>query len=442
MQRFISVFFMLTLMFILAPVSPVSADIAPPEEADGITLQPGSDSTLVQMVRERVDLNIYVLNSKNGVEECVTFQTGSTIAEVDALFVMQNQGNQTETMSVRFPLQDMDKEYYAACDILCDFQVQVNGETVPVDIIHPDSLESNVPFISWGSFQASFPPGQNVEVRVKYLLNAQHQRKQSAGQEFYYILSTGAGWFGKIGLVEIRLRLPYPANAETIYQMPKGSSFEGRELSLTFNDFEPTSADNLHFGLIHPHIWESVLASRAVADLQPGNAQAWIELGRLYAGLTFGYHEYDFPQYENLANQAFSKAIELEPSAIAYLEYVDFLLQGYELTYDTSPIHELQVKEVFTQLEESIDLDPEAVNGNGNTAAMLWERCCKISPDYCLEFNNLRGSRPMIEEAVTPPPNESPGIETTKTNPICGSLLIVWLPVLVILNQARRKHIG
>lgn len=201
------------------------ADAAPPPPSPGTSLEPGESVTNVQMLWEDVIMTIT-----------------DNSAAVQAVFRFQNQGAETESFDVRFPLG------VSVQGPINDFAASVDG--VPAPIMNIQDRRDASP---WATWPTTFPPGVVVEVSVNYTVSGYRYNKLTALQEYSYILATGAGWYGSIGEGTITVRLPYEANRNTVclgdtcYHRPQPEwyTIAGTDVIWRFTDLEPTEADNI-----------------------------------------------------------------------------------------------------------------------------------------------------------------------------------------------------
>jgi len=253
------------------------ANAAPPESASGAGPAPDASSTQVRMVSERVVLTVAADGRR---------------ATVHGQYWLRNEGAQTETLAVRFPLSYLTDEgsARAPCPEIRDLQIQVDGRAVSwsrqpgpaTSFCHADTAP-------WAVFEVTFPPGQEVVIEATYTQDAW-------GHEPYwvltYIVETGAGWYGTIGQGEIQVVMPYSVSpANIVLDGPYGHGsigygrttpeprLEGQTLTWTFNDLEPDAQDNLWVLYVDPALWAEVEARRADVRARPQDGDAWGFLG-------------------------------------------------------------------------------------------------------------------------------------------------------------------
>ncbi len=287
------------------------ANAAPPEAAGGGN--PGPDNrTQVRMVREQVRLRLNPQGDR---------------AAVEGVYVMQNQGEQAENLQVLYPLRFL----FTQCEgqEIQNLRVWVDDRQVTTQRIEgqprPQGCEAPTP---WAAFPVTFPPGQEVTLRVQY--------EQAAwGYPPYlvvtYILETGAGWYGTIGEADIAVRLPYPASEETIPLSPDfwgygqgttpNARLEGDTVRWLFQNLEPTSQDNIFLLYLRPDYWQEIQRRRQAVRDRPKDGEAWGFLGLAIKKALLlpgaGYPmRFDDPGAQKLiqeALQAYERAVQLKP---------------------------------------------------------------------------------------------------------------------------------
>ncbi len=236
-------------------------DIAPPQYPPGGDPDPGAE-TQVQMLTEQVVIEVPMNPDPEAVD-----------ARVDAVFHMRNQGAASEQFEVYFPAQCRGDEAP-----IQDLQAEVNGQPVPVRReSRPQSGDARCH--EWFVFPVTFPPGQEVTIRVRYPLHGVPGARPFV--DFRYILATGQGWWGPIHEGTITLRLPYPARPENAWVTTSQRlqvAYEGPTLRVSFTDLEPTEQDNLVFTLVVPSLWQPVQQAEEALQARPNDGEAWGQL--------------------------------------------------------------------------------------------------------------------------------------------------------------------
>ena len=333
----------------------VSADASPPLYPPGSALLPAGE-TMVQMVAEVVDITIEV-PGEGSPQSAMEYR-----AAYQARFTMRNQGAATEQMDVRFPLTDAD-----AWATIWDFEAFVDGQRVRIrKSEEPLTLDSqNV--ARWAVFPVTFEPGIDVEITVAYTTDisgwgwwTQPPSTSTGDSVFdafaatanpdtatvYYILQTGAGWYGVIESGLIVLRLPYPAGPANVFGLDAGlaewsgwtmgrgdhligPTFVENDARWEFTELEPTDEDNLQIQFLWPDEWQRILDLQAKADRDPADPGIALDLAGAYlaagANIRSGYaSEY----HCSLSQQAIQRALVYDPSSSELLSGLEFIA-GY-----------------------------------------------------------------------------------------------------------------
>ncbi len=300
----------LVCVFLLALPVVGLADVAPPAQPPGSNPEPGVEGTQVRMEAESVLLDVLAGG---------TDSLGQ--AQVTAEFRMRNLGNETEQMAARFPISANDG-FYNYPEIK-NLQVKVNGKTVPTRRIQGEEPYFGGEQVPWAEFDVTFPPGEEVIIRVSYLLDGTGYYPFTS---FNYILSSGAGWRDSIGEADVVVRLPYEANVQNVllpgdtgyWFTSQGAELDGNEVRWHFEDLEPTSADNLRVEMVAPSLWQKAVREQANVEGDPQDGEAWGRLAKAYKESAFMPKEMrpdDGGQaLFELSEQAYEKCIELKPN--------------------------------------------------------------------------------------------------------------------------------
>jgi|GEM_PF-743109 len=303
----------LLLVVLLACPQPALADVAPPINPPGANLEPGAESTAVEMRRETVLIDV-----KDGG----TNNLG--VAHVTADFSMHNPSSQTEQLAVRFPISANDGRFQYP--EISNISLRVDGRPVSYARVNYPSLRGGGEELPWAEFTVNFLAGADTAIQVSYDLQGSGYFPYSA---FYYVLHTGAGWSGNIGRAEITLRLPYPASPQNVVldtqigwaETTHGGVFDGDEVHWVFEDFEPGEdgpVRDMEFALVAPAAWKALLGAQADVKARPRDGEAWGRLGKRYKDLFLqskGYRADPGGQelYE-LSVAAYEQCLELKPN--------------------------------------------------------------------------------------------------------------------------------
>lgn len=342
------------------PVHPVLADAAPPWFAQGSTVNPDTELTQVQMVKENVLLTVEGRASDDA--EKADLAAGYMSGRVDATFIMRNQGTKTESFDVWFPLNTATG--YGDTSTVQNFQAWVDDIPAEVSEEEIGEFAYGDGFVLWATWPVTFPPSENVVLRVNYDVLPVGYRPYGT---FQYVLETGAGWHGSIGEGTITVRLPYevnstntvldPASTWSTAPNPPEFSVEGTDVVWRFTDLEPTSEDNVQLAVLMPSRWRDIVAAREAVAEQPDSVEAQLARAEALEGaLTFKYGLIDIGNSQEIleeAEAAYEQAAELDPdNAEVYATYAKFL---WNLVPPVGPVP----PETFAIVEKALELNPE-----------------------------------------------------------------------------------
>ncbi len=311
----------------LGTAGQASADVGPvPIVPPGSGIQTLVE-TPVQMISEDVRLNLRTptpadvqLFSIVPPEIPFSLDWLPVVADVVASFTLLNPTDETVALAAWFPMAAglADSGFQGRIE---GVQVLVAGESASLNQVElPNPAGESLPSIPWVSFPVSFPPGEEVQIEVRYVLPPQLIPGDERGMSFNYILQSGAGWAGPIGSAELAVRLPYPeASPATIGHMPAGGSVDGQVIRWHWTDLEPSPADDFQILLLQPALWQELQNRQGLVAVSPQDGQAWLELGKAYRRAIFSKvpsGDADFSAYYlPRAIEAYQKAIELLPAA-------------------------------------------------------------------------------------------------------------------------------
>jgi len=446
---------------LLASPSAAYADIAPPMNPPGANPGPGSETTHVRMMAETVLIEV-LRNTPAG---------SLARALVTADFTMRNLGTESESMAARFPISSNDGS--GNYPEIQDLQVKVDGKTVGTrrtEGADPDYGGATAP---WAEFNVTFPPGEEVQVRVTYALDGSGELAYAS---FYYILETGAGWKDTIGSADLIVRLPYdasPYNSILDYgtgwsTTTPGGVISGREIRWHYADLEPGREHNLEVSLVRPSYWLSVLTERQNVTANPNDGEAWGRLGRDYKDVIVmrkGLREDagGLELYE-LSVEAYETALALLPEdALWHAGFADLLATHAFWTgwgsVDTRPEAVRAMEEIQTALslsprdtkvqeiaEQIYYTFPDAIQPADGGYTFLW---LTATPTVHASTVTARAMPTPIATAVPPasspvPPMSSvtPEAESdTGSNLPCGSAAMVVFPLAVLgASRGRQAH--
>jgi hypothetical protein len=296
-----------SILLILMVVSPVLADMGvQPILPGGSNIQPEGE-TPIQMASEKVVLNV---RPATEVDDTVVIRNpaeyglpgsfdGSpgmypAVADVLADFTMVNPTNEAVSMTAWFPLASAleTEEWNINPDEVVPrierFQVILDGKPLEYTVHEmPNPKGEDKPPLPWVSFQVTFPAGEETHVQISYIVPTWWSY-EGLTMNLYYVFQTGAGWAGPIGKAELLVNLPYPASAETIYEMPKGGQIEGHQVRWTWTDLEPGPQDDFFIKLLMLDRWDELQDARAAVAANPRDGESWLNLAYTYIMLTRG----------------------------------------------------------------------------------------------------------------------------------------------------------
>lgn len=263
------------------------------------------------------------------------------VAEVQADFSMRNPTNEDVSMPVWFPLASAletigwELNPDEIVPRIESFKVTVDGNPIDYSVSElPNPKGADRPPLPWASFPVTFLAGEDLHIRVSYLVPLQPAVKETE-LGLYYVFQTGAGWAGPIGQADLIVNLPYPASDETMAGinpgkftppyfisqnsqagLPAGGIFQGNQVHWTWKDFEPGPQDDFAIWLVDPAQWQELSKARQAVQADPASGEAWLELATIYRSLaTAGYNSPSAfaGSFLPLGLEAYQKAADLLP---------------------------------------------------------------------------------------------------------------------------------
>lgn len=344
-------------------VLPALADVAPPEQAPGSSIGPDGP-TQVRMLAEEVTLDIRPIQDGS---QPGRLAGGQAEAEVRAVFLMRNLGQEDEEMMVRFPLQ-APTGFFDLAQVE-EFSAGVAGQAVETSTI-TGTLEHRYgqEVIEWAAFPVSFPAGQDVTISVSYKTRP---TGYAPAARFSYVLQTGAGWRDTIGSVDIIARLPYTATEENVLLGPNrtndgattqttpGGQFVGNEVRWHMEELEPTLADNIYINVLLPGAWQRIVDARAAEAASPDDVDALLALSEAYAGaITNRFPTESNDPYAALAEQTLARAVALQPGSAELHTRLARMLWEH-LAVFAAPADDPTLQPVLAELNQALAIDPQ-----------------------------------------------------------------------------------
>ena len=449
-----------TILMLLAFAFPstVSADVAPPYNPPGTSLEPGSEITQVRMVAETVLIDVQ--------NDTIANSLGS--ARVTADFTMRNLGTAPESMAVRFPISSNDgRSNYPE---IKDLVIKVNGgQTSFRRVGYPDvrypTLAQRVP---WAEFDVTFPADQDVAIQVTYTLDGSGYGFLAA---YYYILETGAGWRGTIGSANVILRLPYAASTQNVImdfpigwaETTPGGVLEGNEVRWHYDDFEPRPGgrvQNMEFALVTPAAWQTILKARENVALYSNDSESWGHLAMAYKQIFFvksGYrNDPGGEELYKLSIEAYEKCLALSPNdAQWHAGFAELLANRsyWDSSNGPTPDSYRALDEIHTalqltpndpvvlQIAENISyIFGDGISRNGNSYDFPWltQTPTPQPPTATLPLPTptIVTATPAPPSTDTPQPGEAEPV--TGSSPLCGSAALVPLFAFIWVKRRRR----
>ena len=350
----------------LCITSPVLADIAPPLQPPGGN--PGSlefKETKVAMTYEAVFFDIGTVS--NLYYDDRDFQ--SVNAHVTALFLMKNQGETVEQLETIFPLSHPEGRSDGGFEYpeVQNFEISINNIKTEWRIQEtPNQYDSDDPPIKWASVDIKYPPSEVMAVEVSYDVQSTGYLPKAS---FYYVLSTGAGWYGPIGETNIFMTFPYEATEEFFYFGPNSSmglgektgmdaTFEGNRAKWEYKELEPKEGENWGVSIIEPQTWQKILALRS--RIEEGDIFANSNITVVYEDIIFEHWVRDGAEKFVLLNlEMYKHAVENEPqNDEVFARYAEFI---YMVAYGPVEIIgvDVDLQDAYNAAEKAVAINPE-----------------------------------------------------------------------------------
>lgn len=410
-------------------VKTVKADVAPPIQPPITNLEPGTDNTLVRMMAETVLIEIQPDTVRDSLGK----------AHISASFTMRNQGSTPEALAVRFPISaDNGRGEFPE---IANLAIIVNKNQVSYARVEYPDIRWKSKNVPWAEFQVSFPPDKDVNIEISYDLKGSGYAPFVA---YYYLLETGAGWYGTIGSADIILQLPYPAsdlNVITNLQIgwsetSIGGKFSEDEVRWHFDDFEPGPdgpVQNMEFSLVAPEAWQAVLKAKNETELHPQDGETWGRLAMTYKRVFFmnkGYRT-DPGGEEIYANSlaAYEKCLSLKPEdAQWHAGFADLLANRAYWDSWIGPTSDAMraIQEIHTALQLAPS-DPIVLS--------IAETISYLFPDG-LKFDNNVVDFPWLTQTPTPHPATATIVASFDLEKVSGKY---QSEILTLYNQKKMQ---
>jgi tetratricopeptide (TPR) repeat protein len=388
-------------------------------------------------------------------------------------------------MAVRFPLGASDG--WSRINEIAGIQVKVAGRQVLTHRIQgEDPYNPNRDAVPWASFDVTFPPGEDVAVRVEYDLEASGEYPFVW---FKYVLSSGAGWKDTIGSADIIVRLPYDVDEQnilfdnpgfTMWGTTPAGVMNGHTIRWHYEDLEPTTQDNFEVNLVMPSAWQRYLAEQDNLARNPSDGESWGRLGKVCKEMAYssrgkgwrGSGDALDPGAQMLYQQslaAYEKAVTLLPKdALWHAGYADALayhayfarfngtdttdeavhaIREIQVALDLAP-QDAKVREIAELIAGSF---PDGMKLNGTTYGYPWltamptRQPATIPPTEPPATAAVAQAVPSATTVADVPtstvqsasPAATAAAATKPSLPVCGSALL--LPLALVAGAFARK---
>lgn len=406
------------------PPGTAQADIGwPPLSPGGSSLEaPEGVQTNVRMVSEEVNLTVEPFERPvpYNQEDAPAYHMR---ALVEAAFQMRNLGAADEAFDVWFPLAASLRFpgmlSYTPENIVSDFKVWVDGEPTATEQVQAPDVGDPTLQSAWARFAMRFPAGQDVTVRVNYTLYPGGRRPFGG---FEYILQTGAGWKDTIGKAVINVTLPDTITAENvslegksmeglpIAPQPEGYTIDNNVIHWELTDLEPGEQDNIFVEVLEPERYRELVRARAQAANEPNSADAQVALANATRNAVMlvksvGQHGGGTALGEQI-NAAYRKALELDPRADIYVEYIEWLRRSTAMDLYTIGVcpEELcatvnQALQAYPDSAELIAIDQEIKNLQAQNAPFATQYA--LSQTATAGVTTSQATQPALSSTAT-----------------------------------------
>jgi hypothetical protein len=412
------------------------------------------------MVSETVLLDVQASTPQNSLGQ----------AKVSADFTMRNLGSAAESMAVRFPL-GLNNGFGEIAEIR-NLTIKVNSDLVQTRRVMQIDPVWGSGLVPWAEFDVTFPPNQDVNIQVTYLLEGTGEHPFIS---FNYVLHTGAGWKDSIGTADLIVRLPYEVNNQNIIfdehtgwsTTTAGGVVQGQEIRWRFENLEPDQSNDFEISLLTPSAWQRVLTEQLTVSTNPNDGEAWGRLGKLYKEMFFfrrGFrHDQGGLELHAMSVDAYERCLALLPDdALWHAGFADLLaVHSYyamqegqdsrdEMLRSMQEIHtarelapdDLRVREIADSI---YNFFPDAIQELESGYDYLW---LTATPEFYTPTMHPIELTSM-PQATDPPPSTAtvvPAQEATATpapappspsKPLCAA---AWLIPLGLVWLARPKN--
>lgn len=264
-----------------------------------VTLAPLNRQTGVELSALTVDAAIYESEGHTFAGGTMTWKARNT-----------DPANET-TIIVGFPEMasasaSFDPTRFPAFRVLVDNQPVVFAPAV-ADVIYGDAPRD----VNWYTFELTLGPDEKKTITAEFT--------QDLGADlfprFTYAMLVGNRWKNSVGSARVTVKLPVETTGEQFIALdPDVPKFDGKELTWLWENLNPVADPGVT--LIRPSVWATLGERRAAVLANPDDANAHLELGRVYQQLA----AVESPRRDNFLAQAVA---EIETAARLAPDNVD-----------------------------------------------------------------------------------------------------------------------
>lgn len=282
--------FLLVAFALFAFVPPRLAAQAPAPNIP-VTLAPLDRKTPVELSALTVDANLAEADGHTVASGTMSWKVHNTDAANDV------------TIVVGFPAQasasaTFDPTQFSGFRVLLDNKPVVLAPGT-ADIVYGDTARD----VNWYTFELTLKPDEKKEIVADFV--------QDLGTDlfprFTYGMLVGNRWKNAVGSARITVNFPEETTGEQFITLdPDVPHFDGKQVTWLWQNLNPEADPGIT--LIRPSLWQTLNEKRATAAASPDDANAHLDLGRVYQTLA----SQPSPRRDNFLAQAVA---ELETAA-------------------------------------------------------------------------------------------------------------------------------
>lgn len=274
-----------------------------------VTLAPLDRKTAVELAALTVDTDI-------------TEADGHTVASGTMTWKAHNTNTlENATIVVGFPAQasanaTFDPTQFSAFRMLVDNKPVVLAPG-KADVVYGDAARD----VTWYTFELTLKPDEKKELSAEFVQDL----GDGSLPRFMYGMLVGNRWKNSIGSARITVNLPVETTGEQLIALdPQVPKFDGKKLTWLWESHSPEADPGVTF--IRPSLWQALNEKRAIAAQNPDDANAHLELGRVYQTLALQ----ESPRRDNFLAQAVAELETAARLAPGNVDAVETLAQLYE----------------------------------------------------------------------------------------------------------------